>query len=213
MKNNVIKWRNNLVASITSSLLPVFAIYDYTFAVEGDGQAGLIFLFIPFYAAILGSISYLITHVIQKIKSLNIKLGEIPRSVFMITPSLLIVCFLVNSMISINREVYMSIAASSMTPISDLRFLYRKAQENNDYGIFHFLAQNEKLPSDILEGMSDLPFSSVRVFIAGHPNTPTPIVERMTKDKVEYIRKNAFKELNRRSKIRNSKSVQPSAGE
>lgn len=200
------EYYNIIVASIMALLIAFFGLYEYAYGAAGkDAQAGLIFIFLPIYVIIMGGISYLIGYFIrhtirlpQKISHVATNLGTVTYRGVLFIPILLVVGYLIFAVIALKDEVYMSIAESSSTPVSELRFLFENAKEENNSGISLFLAQNRKSPPDILEGLSELPFGHVRVFVAKHPNTPTSVVEKMLSDDNECVRKFAQEEIIKR---------------
>lgn len=190
------KYYNNIIASIVSLLLPVLAVYDYFTGSVGDGQAGLIFLFLPFYAAILGIISYIIGSFI--IKRRNVETPDsAPTYNLIYISALLIIVFVVFSTLSAHYETYMSIAEKS-TNISELTYLHTMAKKTDDSGIYLFLAQNPNLSAELLEKMYQVHYPHVRVFVAQHHNTSMPILEKLIKDENQYVRKFAQEELRKR---------------
>jgi len=89
----------------------------------------------------------------------------------------------------------MSKAASIFTSEDELEKLYRDAVKGNDDGVLLFLAQNPKAPSWMLKEMSEIPYCSVKVFVAQHKHTPLESVVKLSKDENNYVRAAALRRL------------------
>jgi hypothetical protein len=186
---------NHVIAATVGAVLPLLSILEFVFGHGGNGQAGLIFLFLPFYASVCGIVSYLIGRAVIR-RRVSARAGN-PYPLLLLIPGLLVLCNLTVSAVLTNREVYLHIAENS-TSLAELQFLYEKARKADDHGIFLFLAQNPATSPDILEKMSSLPFLNVKVFIARHKNTPTSTLIRLQEDEEQGLRRCAIEELNRR---------------
>jgi hypothetical protein len=188
-KKNRSKWKIYLIASTISAVLPALAVLDITFGSSGDGQAGLAFLFLPAYSILFGGLSVIVGLVILKRKNqFSITTEERPKFFWHIIPGALILCFLVSSSIFVHQNVILNIAENSDS-LEELNYLYSRAKKNDDHGIFLFLAQNPNAPTEILDKMSELPYSSVRIFVAKHDNTSLSVLERLAaEDENEYVK-------------------------
>ena len=89
----------------------------------------------------------------------------------------------------------MSKAESIFTSEAELEKLYHDAVKENDDGVLLFLAQNSKSPSWMLKEMSEVPYCSVKVFVAQHKNTPMESVVKLSKDENSYVRAAALRRL------------------
>ena len=192
---------NFAAASIISAAF-AFGLLNFCFrAADKDANGALIFVVLPFYCAVIAVISLLFGVFLKYVRRRDAK-QTIPqkcRPRLFFIPVIFYLLFFAVVIVDSKNEIEMSAAGSASTPTSDLRSLYEKAMKENNDGILLFLAQNEKTPADILEGMSHVPFAHVRVFVAKHPNTPIDVVKKMTQDENDNVRRFALEEIQRRA--------------
>lgn len=196
-------WKNFLIASIVSAMLPALISLESVLSKGGDGQAGLVYFFLPFYTTALGLLSFLIGWIFFKNKT---ELNSRPKAYPILIPSILVLFFTLISMNSIYRETFLSIAENSSN-VRELAYLLNKGKKDKDSGIIMFLAQNDNTPANILEEIGYSDFCSGRIYAASHPNTPSSVLYYLVNDENKYVRRNAQEELERRDLVIESSNV------
>ena len=195
---------NFAAASIVSSMF-AFGVIDFCFrAADKDANGALIFVVLPFYCAAVAGISLLFGLLLKYALRFNAKelIAQKSKARLLYAPILFYLLFFAVVVADSKNEIEMSAAGSAFTPMSDLKNLYEKAIRENNDGILLFLAQNDKTPPEILEGISHVSFAHVRVFVAKHPNTPIDVVRSMTQDENDNVRRFALEEIQRRASIK-----------
>ena len=95
-----------------------------------------------------------------------------------------------------------------------LNYVFEKAERGDadTFGVQLFLAQNPNTPSDLLEKLSKSTESQVRGFVATNPNTPISVLANLRDDCDGYVRKAVQKRLNDGAGSNNQDQLTPKCG-
>lgn len=183
-----------IVASIPTLLLLLVGLREVL--VPGDAQAGLVVLFLPFYAIAVFFTFFGLAWSIIQILSVGIDcrkilmkgesvVGNCSRlvpavGVFLVTVALIV--FVAGKI----GELRM--AGSAQSTVGDLVVLYEHAKAPYDHSTMMRLADNPIAPPEILEQLAIDRHVSVRSRVAANPNTPASVLEELAGDSEWVVR-------------------------
>jgi hypothetical protein len=169
---------------------------------SSSSTAGLIFLFAPIYSAIALVIGYAIGAAAYRKLKIEAKANGASLTISSISRRLLWVPFAILSVLAIGimktsiKGNDLAVAERASNPETLQWELERVSNGTVDpFGVPLFLAQNPNTPTSILDQLSKHDHLSVRTFVARHPNTSVMALESMSNDCDPRIRKEVQERL------------------
>lgn len=197
-KNNVGSYIRNIWGSTAAGLVALGLLFGALFGsdLSKSSTAGLIFVFVPIYAAMaLGAGYGLGALAFRRLAAVSKDAGSQPvistgyRSFIWVPLAMLGVLLFGMLKYSVQHN---DLAVAERASGSDtLHYVHGKVVrgEADSFGVPLFLAQNPNTPADILTDLAEHEHPSVRIFVAKHANTPLNIVAGLKNDCSDYIRK------------------------
>lgn len=195
-----LRWRNpglyrrDLWASTAAGVVAFGLLFD---AFYGEGlkgsTAGLIFLFVPIYSAVALGVGYGLGALAHRRAShaTDAALSQNEKR-FIAVPGIMLIALLIG-MLKYSIQHNNLTVAGQATNLETLRSMHQRARSGlaDSFSVPHFLAQNPNTPTDVLEELSKHEHISVRIFVVRHANTSKTAIERMVSDCDARIQKEA----------------------
>ena len=196
-KANAGPYMRNLWGSTAAGFAALMLLFGSLFGgdLSSSSTAGLIFLFAPIYSAIalgvgygLGALSYRVIARNTISKGLRPTMSRLASRFILLPIAMLSV--LLFGMIKYSVQNNDLTVAERATNSETLQWEMRKVAkgEADSFGVPLFLAQNPNTPTNILEQLSKHDHSAVRIFVAQHPNTSLAVLQGMSNDCDPLIR-------------------------
>lgn len=178
-------YRRNLWASTAAGIVALGLLFDAFFGEGLKGStAGLIFLFVPIYSAAALGMGYGLGALAHRRAShaTEATLSKIERR-FIVVPGIMLVALLIGMLKHSIQHNDLTVAGQA-TNLETIRSIHQKSRSGlaDSFSVPHFLAQNPNTPTDVLEELSKHEHISVRIFVVRHSNTSKTAIERMVSD-------------------------------
>jgi hypothetical protein len=220
-KGKTNQYRRSLWGSTAAGLVALGLLYGSLFGsdLSSSSTAGLIFLFAPIYSAIglglgyaFGAIAHRVSATSAETAAATIAISVGSRRALWIPIAMLSVLLIgIIRYCVLNNDL--AVAERASNP-ETLQWIFDKvAQGSADpFGVPLFLAQNPNAPTHILDQLSRHEHSSVRTFVARHPNTSMSVIASMRNDCDPQIRKEVQERLQRQQRSNAEIEEAPNCG-
>jgi hypothetical protein len=187
-------YRRNLWASTAAGVVAFGLLFEALFGEGLKGStAGLIFLFVPIYSAVALGVGYGLGALAHRRAGHMTETAISQNEGRFIALPLIILVALLFGMLKYSIQHNDLTVAERATNLETLRSINQRAHSGmaDRFGVPLFLAQNPNTPTDILEGLSRHDHVSVRIFVVRHSNTSRAAIEHMVNDCDARIREEA----------------------
>lgn len=188
----------NLAGSIAAGVVALFLLWGSLFgnALSSSSTAGLIFIFVPIYAAAAQSIVYGISAAVVGKSSTNPEAISSPARKTLLAPVLMLAVLLFGLLKITVGGNDLAVAEQASNPeILQRLFEESRTGKADSFGVPLFLAQNHNVSPDILVKLAKHEHPAVRAQVAQNPRTPEEVVASLRNDCVLFVRELVEKRL------------------
>jgi hypothetical protein len=193
-----------LWGSTTAGIVALLLLSGSLFGADlsSSSTAGLIFIFAPIYSAIalvigfaMGAVAYRKSKAEATASGVSLTISPVSRNLLWVPIAILSVLFF--GIIKTSIQGNDLAVAERATGPETLQWEFERISKRtaDPFGVPLFLAQNPNTPTAILDQLSKHEHLSVRTFVARHPNTSAKALASMSNDCDPLIRKEVQERL------------------